>query len=52
MNLVKRKASPYNIFMKEELARVKKEDDKITHKEAFKVAASRWKAHKAKTESK
>ncbi|KND04206.1 uncharacterized protein SPPG_01639 [Spizellomyces punctatus DAOM BR117] len=39
----KRGASPYNLFMKSELAKVKAETPTIGHKEAFKVAASRWK---------
>ncbi|KNC97655.1 uncharacterized protein SPPG_09438 [Spizellomyces punctatus DAOM BR117] len=39
----KRGASPYNQFMKTELAKVKADNPGIAHKEAFKVAASHWK---------
>ncbi|KAI8845185.1 yabby protein-domain-containing protein [Chytriomyces cf. hyalinus JEL632] len=35
--------SAYNMFMKTELSRVKSEDPKLTHKEAFKIAAGNWK---------
>ncbi|KAI9005373.1 hypothetical protein HDU85_001458 [Gaertneriomyces sp. JEL0708] len=38
----KRGASPYNLFMKSELAKVKAEKPDLSHKEAFKEAASRW----------
>lgn len=40
----KRAASPYNIFMKNELAKVKKANPSLNHKEAFKVAAQNWAA--------
>ena len=36
---VKRAASPYNIFMKTELSKVKKANPNLSHKDAFKVAA-------------
>ncbi|KAI8996143.1 hypothetical protein HDU85_005877 [Gaertneriomyces sp. JEL0708] len=39
----KRGASPYNQFMKTELVKVKEENPSIAHREAFKLAASRWK---------
>ena len=35
-----RQPSPYNNFMKKELAKVKKDNPKLDHKEAFKVAAN------------
>jgi len=35
--------SAYNNFMTDEIPRVKKENPGITHREAFKLAASRWK---------
>ena len=38
----KRAPSPYNAFMKKELAKIKEKDPKIDHKEAFKVAAKNW----------
>ncbi|EKX44664.1 hypothetical protein GUITHDRAFT_163519 [Guillardia theta CCMP2712] len=44
----KKGASPYNMFMKEELARVKKENPDLDHKKAFKMAAENWSKQKAK----
>ena len=41
-----RKLSAYNIFMKTEIPKVKKENPKISHKEAFKKAASNYKKQK------
>jgi hypothetical protein len=38
----KRAATPYNLFMKEEVARIKKGDPLLAHKEAFKQAAANW----------
>ena len=38
-----RAPSAYNIFMKTELAKVKKETPTINHKEAFVKAAGNWK---------
>ena len=38
----KKGASPYNEFMTTELAKLKKADPKLTHKEAFKKAAANW----------
>jgi len=38
--------SPYNDFMKEEIARLKAEDTGIEHKVAFKQAAANWKKTK------
>ncbi|ORX93946.1 hypothetical protein K493DRAFT_315742 [Basidiobolus meristosporus CBS 931.73] len=38
-----KKLSPYNRFMKTELAKVKAEDPSLVHKDAFKVVAARWK---------
>ena len=38
----KRGATPYNLFMKAELARVKAANATIDHKTAFKLAASHW----------
>jgi len=37
-----RAPSAYNLFMKSEIAKVKKADPKLDHKEAFKQAASGW----------
>ena len=44
----KKAGSPYNAFMKVELARLKKADPKLAHKDAFKQAAGNWTAAKAK----
>ncbi|KAI9273555.1 hypothetical protein BY458DRAFT_555263 [Sporodiniella umbellata] len=38
-----KRVSPYNNFMKTELAKVKKENPEMAHKDAFKLAASNWK---------
>ncbi|KAJ3063506.1 hypothetical protein HK102_008453 [Quaeritorhiza haematococci] len=40
---VPRKPSKYNEFLKTEITKVKKEQPTLTHREAFKIAASRWK---------
>ncbi|KAK4519596.1 uncharacterized protein ATC70_009833 [Mucor velutinosus] len=37
-----KKMSPYNQFMKTELAKVKEANAGITHKDAFKLAAQNW----------
>ena len=39
----KRAPSAYNVFMKSEIAKVKKANASLDHKEAFKVAAGNWK---------
>eukprot|EP00960_Hanusia_phi_P055551 763001-Hanusia_phi.AAC.2 len=44
----KKGASPYNLFMKEELARVKKDNPDLDHKKAFKMAAENWSKQKNK----
>jgi len=41
-----REPSPYNRFMKDEIARVKETQPKLDHKEAFKVSAANWKTSK------
>ncbi|KAF9966683.1 hypothetical protein BGZ70_001582 [Mortierella alpina] len=38
-----KKLSPYNKFMKSELAKVKVEKPNLNHKDAFKEVAHRWK---------
>jgi len=43
-----RKLSAYNVFMKEELKRVKKSNPKIGHQDAFKMVAKNWKNHSGK----
>ncbi|KAJ3039948.1 hypothetical protein HDV00_011614 [Rhizophlyctis rosea] len=39
----KKGTSPYNLFMKTELPKVKAANPGIAHKEAFKMAAGNWK---------
>lgn len=39
----KRAPSAYNVFMKSELAKIKKEHPNLDHKEAFTKAAGNWK---------
>lgn len=41
-----RKPSAYNIFMKDEMARVKAVQPTLDHKEIFKIAAGNWKIAK------
>jgi len=38
----KKKSSPYNVFMKNELAKLKEKNPDMPHKERFKLAASSW----------
>ena len=42
----KREPSKYNIFMSEEIKKIKAENPNMIHKEAFKTAARNWKAVK------
>jgi hypothetical protein len=42
----KKSASTDNVFMKEELAKIKKADPKLKHQDTFKKAASNWSAKK------
>ncbi|CAO3656501.1 unnamed protein product [Mucor hiemalis] len=37
-----RKVSPYNNFIKTEIAKVKKENPNMPHKDVFKKAAGNW----------
>tara|TARA_A100001011_G_scaffold313123_1_gene330864 strand:- start:1092 stop:1394 length:303 start_codon:yes stop_codon:yes gene_type:complete len=43
-----RKLSPFNIFMKQELKRIKAATPNIPHMVAFKQAAKNWKGHPKK----
>lgn len=45
---VKKEPSAYNIFVKEEFARIKKEDPAVDNKKLMSMAAARWKLHKEK----
>ena len=47
-----RKLSPFNIFMKAELKRVKKAHPNMDHREAFKMAAKNWKGSSKSASSK
>ncbi|KAJ1728061.1 hypothetical protein LPJ61_004242 [Coemansia biformis] len=38
-----KKISPYNKYMKTELAKVKQDNPSLSHKDAFKLVASNWK---------
>lgn len=42
----KRKPSPFNLFMQENVPKVKEDNPGITHSEAFSKAASLWKERK------
>ena len=42
----KRGLTDYNKFMRSEIQKVKKENPKLTHQEAFKKAAGNWKGKK------
>jgi len=44
----KKAGSAYTEFMKVELARLKKADSTLAHREAFKKAAANWTAAKSK----
>ena len=46
----KRSPSPYNIHMREEIARLKKAVPTISHQEAFRAAAKNWSKAKNKGE--
>ena len=48
----KKKPSMYNIFMKEEMARLKKKKPDMDHKERFKTAAGNWKTSKQNPKNK
>eukprot|EP01100_Stratorugosa_tubuloviscum_P012499 TRINITY_DN595_c4_g1_i1.p1 TRINITY_DN595_c4_g1~~TRINITY_DN595_c4_g1_i1.p1 ORF type:complete len:128 (+),score=69.19 TRINITY_DN595_c4_g1_i1:166-549(+) len=48
----KRKPSAYNNFVKKEMAKIKAEDGSIAHKDAFKLAAARWKTAPENSKSK
>lgn len=44
----KERISPFNLFMQEEILRIKKENPSIDHKEAFKMAAHNWQGENEK----
>jgi hypothetical protein len=45
----KKAPSPYNIFIKEEIQRIKADKGNVDNKQLMSLAASRWKEHKALT---
>lgn len=45
---VKKEPSAYNIFVKEEIAKIKKENPDVDNKQFMSMAAARWKDHKEK----
>lgn len=47
----KKEPSKYNIFIREEIHRMKKENPEIDNKQLMSLAASKWKEHKAQTET-
>lgn len=44
----KKEPSKYNLFIRDEIQRMKKENPEIDNKQLMSMAASRWKEHKAK----
>ncbi|RKP09540.1 hypothetical protein THASP1DRAFT_28671 [Thamnocephalis sphaerospora] len=44
----RKKISPYNTFMKQNLPKVKSENPDLTHKEAFAKVAELWRSSKNK----
>ncbi|EJU00075.1 hypothetical protein DACRYDRAFT_54873, partial [Dacryopinax primogenitus] len=48
----KKKSSPYNVFMKNELAKLKEKNPDMPHKERFKMAASAWATSKENPKNK
>jgi len=48
----RKKLTPFNKFMQQELARLKEDKPDITHQERFKLATSNWKTAKETKEGK
>ncbi len=46
----KKEPSKYNIFIKEEIQRIRQENPNVDNKQLMTLAASRWKEHKEKTQ--
>lgn len=46
-----RTLSAYNIFMRDEIARLQKSHPDLNHQERFKMAAGNWSKKKAKNQS-
>jgi hypothetical protein len=47
----KKEPSKYNIFIKEEIAKIRLEDANVDNKQLMSLAAARWKLHKEQKES-
>lgn len=47
-NAPKRKPTPYQLYVKDAIAHIKKENPNIEHKEAFKEAVNMWNEEKAR----
>lgn len=47
----KKEPSKYNIFIKEEIQKIRAEDPNVDNKQLMSIAASRWKEHKEKLSS-
>ena len=45
----KKEPSKYNIFIKEEIAKIRKENPDVENKQLMSLAAAKWKEHKATT---
>ncbi len=46
----KKEPSKYNIFIKEEIQRIRQENPSVDNKQLMSMAAARWKEHKEKTQ--
>lgn len=44
----KKPPSKYNIFIKEEIAKIREENPEVDNKQLMSIAAARWKEHKEK----
>ena len=47
----KKEPSKYNIFIKEEIARIRQENPAVDNKQLMSMAAARWKTHKETVQS-
>ena len=45
--VVKKAPSAYNLFVKDEISRIRSENTSVNPKDLMKLAAENWKAHKA-----
>lgn len=46
----KKEPSKYNIFIKEEIQKIRQESPNVDNKQLMSLAAARWKEHKEKTQ--